>query len=240
MAKYKIHIPVTLLLITLAACVKNTPTPIPTFDTNIIPTMIAATLSAIPSSTLPASPTVAVSTTSTTTPIADTWSWHNIDLYSLELKLPRGWIISEINRRPEPTDFGSSITGHDCADYNISNPDGSIIIFLSPNCGFAEGFGDYCPKDTTILSKQSDKNIIVRYYDQEKSTYIYTRAGLATISDNQGTRSEMLCSSPPILSFGEGEKLKFLHIESRYSGPNTNTNQVLATVDEIVLSIGEQ
>jgi hypothetical protein len=240
MIKSKNFISVIFLLSILVACVNNTPTSIPTIDAYQISTIIAATLTAIPSATSLPIPSATVSPMPTVTSIIDVWTWHNIDLYTLELKLPYGWIISEVNRRPEPIDFGGPITGHDCADYDISNPDGSMRIFLLPTCGFAEGVGDYCPKDTVIVSKQSDKSVIVRYYNQDKSAYIYTRAGLATISDNQGTRSEMLCSNPPIISFGKGQNLRFIHIEFQYLGTDLNIDQILTTIDKIILSIGEQ
>jgi len=232
MKNSSILISVVFLLSILTACAGNMPTSTPTNDADKIATIVAATLSAIPSATIIPTPT--------DTPIVDKWTWHNINLYSLKLKLPLGWTISEVNRRPEPTNPGDPKTGHDCADYNISNLYGTMKVSLLPTCGFADGVGDSCPSDSVIVDKQSDTSVIVRYYNQDKSTYTYTSAGLARISDNQGTRSEMLCSNPPIISFGEGQNLRFVHIEFQYLGTDTNIDQILATTDEIVLSIGEK
>jgi hypothetical protein len=232
MRKSSTLISVMFLLCALTACTGNIPTPNPTSEADNIATIVAATLSAIPSAT--------IAPTSTDTPVIDAWTWHNIDLYSLKLRLPSGWTISEINRRPEPTNPGDPITGHDCADYDISNSDGTIKISLLPTCGFASGVGDSCPSDSAIIDKQSDTSMIIRYFDQGRSAYIYTKAGLATISDTQGTRSEILCSNPPILSFGEGQNLRFIQTEFQFLGTDVDLDQILVTVDEIVLSIGEQ
>lgn len=232
MRKSSVLISVVFLLCVLTACAGNTATPNPTNDADDIATIVAATLSAIPSAT--------IAPTSTDTPVIDEWTWHNIDLYSLKLKLPSGWTISEINRRPEPTNPGGPITGHDCADYTISNSDGTMQVSLFPICGIAGGVGDTCPGDSVIVDKQSDTDMIIRYFDQGKSVYIYTHAGLATISDTQGTRSEILCSTPPILFYGEGQNLRFIQTEFQFLGTAAELEQSLVTIDEIVLSIGEQ
>jgi hypothetical protein len=231
MKKSSALITVMFLLCALTACTGNTSTPNPTSEADNIATIVAATLSAIPSAT--------IAPTSTDTPVIDEWTWHNIDLYSLKLKLPSGWTISEINRRPEPT-IPAPITGHDCADYTISNLEGTIQLSLFPICGIAGGVGDSCPGDSAVIDKQSDTGMIIRYFNQDKSAYIYTYAGLATISDTQGTRSEILCYNPPILSFGEGQNLRFIQTEFRFLGTAADLDQVLVTIDEIVLSIGEQ
>jgi hypothetical protein len=225
-------ISVVFLVSMLTACVNNIPTSTPTSVTGNIATIVPTTLTAIPSATIMPTPT--------DTPIVDEWTWHNIDLYALKISLPLGWTISEVNRRPEPTNPGDPITGHDCADYNISNSDGTLKVSLLPTCGFADGAGDSCPNDSVIVGKQNDTSVIIRYFNQDKSAYIYTSAGLATISDTQGTRSEMLCSNPPILSFGEGQNLRFIQTEFQYLRTGGNIDQILATIDEIVLSIGEQ
>ena len=232
MKKSSALISVMFLLCALTACTGNTSTPNPTSEADNIATIVAATLSAIPSATL--------APTSTDTPVIDEWTWHNIDLYSLKLRLPSGWTISEINRRPEPTNPGGPITGHDCADYTISNSDGTMQVSLWPICGIAGGVSDSCPGDSVIVDKQSDTRMISRYFDQGKSAYIYTRAGLTTISDTQSTRSEILCYNPPVLSFGEGQNLSFIQTEFQFLGTDADLDQILVTIDEIVLSIGEQ
>ena len=123
-------------LIMMSACGNNPSTQTPLDNSSAIATIVAATLSAIPSVT--SAPTLAATSmpNQTTPPIADEWIWQIIDLYALRLKLPSGWNISEINRRTESTNNGYPTPEHDCAEYNISDPDGTIQIFLKPECVF--------------------------------------------------------------------------------------------------------
>ncbi|MBI5353388.1 MAG: hypothetical protein HZB50_12175 [Chloroflexi bacterium] len=240
MIKLKFISSAIVFMSTMVACSNNVPVSIPTINASEISTIIVATLSAIPTNTPQPIPSAIVSPIPTNSANTEGWIWHNIDLYALKIKLPIGWLITEINRRPEPTGIGGPITGHDCADYNISDPDGTMRISLLPTCGFAEGVGDSCPKDSIIVSKVSNKIVLIRYYVKNESVYIYTKAGLAAISDKYGTRSEMLCSSPPILSFGEDQNLRFIYIEFKYLGTDVDINQKLDLIDNVVLSIDEQ
>ena len=99
------------------------------------------------------------------TPVPESeWEQHYIDLYGLTIDLPHKWQIQEINRHPEPTGTGDPITGHDCAEYQISSFDNLTSILLRPSCGFSEGFpGVYLP-GTVVINPNSDGNKICRYF----------------------------------------------------------------------------
>ena len=228
MKKFSFLISTILLFGLLAACANNEP--LTTTNTDMIATIVAETLSAIP--------TVPLTPTPTNTPIIDEWTWHNIDLYSLKLKLPLGWTISEVNRKPEPTGNGNPITGHDCAEYQLTSADNLSVLFLRPACGFAEGFPGSYPSDTVIINREQEKFNVGRYFTDGK--FVYSDTYLYTYSDLTGDHQEMVCLSPPTVSFTKKDGVIMASIDFQYLGSDTNINQILTKVDEIILSISEQ
>ena len=248
MKKFSFLISTVLMLSLLVGCAGNEPASITTSETNMIATIVAGTLSAIPTDILTPVPSTAVSLAPMDISVSDEWAWHNIDLYNLKVNLPNGWSLSEVNRRQEPT----PMYGHDCADYIISNPDGTEKITLEPVCTVTGGIHSYCPIDTVVMAKHNDdlvhyftnfpdqRDITGRYYDQDKSAYIYTEIEMYSNSmvSNLDTPSvEMFCADPRILIF---EEQGFIFTMFQYLGNGTNIDQILTTADKIVLSISNQ
>jgi len=220
-------------LVLLVACTNNVSTPSPTNNDDIVATIVAGTLSAIS-----LTPTQTLMTIPTNTPVVDEWTWHNIDLYSLKLKLPPGWTINEVNRKPEPTEVGSAITGHDCAEYQITSADNFSVLFLRPVCGFAEGFPDSCPSDSIVISRQQEKFDVGRYFADGK--FVYANSYVLSYSDLSGDHEDMVCTFPPVVSFTKSEGFVTAGIDFQYLGNETNIDQILTDVNEIILSISEQ
>lgn len=227
MKKSSVLLSIVFLVGILTACSSNFPTPTPASDSNEIATVVAATLSAIPSA--------AIMPTSTDTPVVDDWVWHNIDLYSLKLNLPQGWVITELNRKPEPTNPGDPITGHDCAEYQINSFDNLSVLFLRPTCGFGEGFPGTYPPGTIVINPNSNNQKIGRYFNGTE--YEYSDLILFSYSDLTGDHEETVCLEPPVIIIGDG--LDFIAISTtfQYLGPQEQKEKILETVDMIILSI---
>ena len=136
----------------------------------IVGTMVAKTLTAIPTITLVSSSTVMP----TRFPGID-WLQHSIELYGLTLSLPGDWQIQEINHRPEPTNPYDPITGHDCADYQISSPDNLSVLTLQPTCGFSEGFPGEYPADTIIINPMNAQAGIGSFDDNTIGHFLMAR-----------------------------------------------------------------
>ncbi len=236
MKKSIITLYVITLLSFLAACVSNNSTQDTSSDEDKVATIVAGTLSSIPSPS--PMPIETLMPTLTNTPVVDEWTWHNIDLYSLKLKLPSGWTISEVNRRPEPAGIENSITGHDCAEYQLISADKLSVLSLRPTCGFAEGLPGSCPSDTVIINRQQEKFDIGRYFTNGK--FVYANAYLLTYSDLTGDHQEIACVSPPRVGFTKVDGFTMADIDFQYVGNETNIDQILTEVNEIILSISEQ
>lgn len=241
---------VIILLSLLSACVGSTSTPDSIDDTDVVATIVAGTLTAFPTATT--EPTIMP--VNTPTPTAEVWMWQNIDLYSLKIYLPTGWTLNEVNRRPEPEQY--QIYGHDRADYVISNPEGTEKILLFPTCVFFGGAGDICPVDTVFMSttnpdtisyysgeddiiawfSNKSRDLLARYYDSEKDSYIYTDVAFPPL---QGIVT-LACKEPPITVFGENQDLRFVSVEFQYTGASSDLEQTFSKIDKIILSLGEQ
>ena len=182
-------------LISLAACARQTTTPVPTSGlpaypitspeantgggaTNLAPTAYPAPATSRPAPTFTLLPPLVILTP------ADTSAWQTttLELFSLTLNLPPGWTAQETNRRPEPTDPGDPQRGHDCADYLLTSGDGQTIITLKPTCGFAEGGSGAWPDDTVVVTQLSDNKgpCVVRFFDSSKSIYVYSLGYVST------------------------------------------------------------
>jgi hypothetical protein len=208
----------------------------------IVGTMVAKTLTAIPTITLVPSSTLVP----TLIPGID-WLQHSIELYGLTLSLPSDWRIQEINRRPAPTNSYDPITGHDCADYQISSPDNLSILTLQPICGFSEGFPGEYPADTIIINPMNGQagigsfkdNTIGRFFNGTE--YSYSHCYLLTYEDLTGSHETNVCTSPPVMAYGYGEGKDFVWvgINLKYAGPGEQIANAFAIVDKIVLSIAK-
>jgi hypothetical protein len=196
-------------------------------------------VSTTPTTNLPTQtqPTQQVQPTTMPTSTQLGWKPYKINLYGIDLNIPDSWVVQEVNRRPEPTSPGSPIKGHDCADYKVKNNDGSVVLSVLPTCGFADGGADSWPNDAAIVKDKGNNSWIIRYFDSTKIAYIYSDAGQATISDEQGTRLEKTHASPPIIAIKKGEDLIFMVLELKYTGNEANKAQQLQIVDTIVASI---
>ena len=250
MKKISFLISTVILFSLLSACASNEPAIITTNDADKIETIVAGTLSAIPTATI-----IPVPSTPTNTPIFDEWIWQNIDLFSLKVNLPSGWTISEVNRRPEP-DQRQAKYGHDCADYVISNPEGTDKILLFPTCGWFDGAGDFCPNDTVFMSltdtnlvtyhdnsgdiiahfSNNSSELLARYYDSANGNYIYTDVVFPPL---QGVVS-LACKAPPITVFGSDQTLRFVSVEFETSDKDAELVKTLELIDKIILSMSEQ
>ena len=174
-------------------------------------------------------PTETPVTLPTETSTTAEWTTHTIDLYTLQLETPSDWSIVELNRQAEPTD-GGLVLGHDCAEYSITNPDGTIQLHLSPACGLGEGASFLCPPDTTIIGTSPNGSELVRFYESNSMTYGYTEA------DSELT----YCSDSPRLSFSDGGVPTYMEIVFDYTGNEENLPQTLEITDRIISSINSQ
>ncbi|HZM21863.1 MAG TPA: hypothetical protein VFC02_08970 [Anaerolineales bacterium] len=218
------------LLGLLTACSNSASTQESLSDEDKIATIVAGTLSAIPTVTLTPMPT--------DTPVVDEWIWHNIDLYSLKLKLPTGWTVSEANRKPEPTGMGNPIIGHDCAEYRLASADNLSVLWFRPVCGFAEGFPGSYPPDTIIINPQSENDKIGRYFTDGK--FVYAEVLVHSYEDLTGKHEETVCISPPTVRITKKDGSVRASIDLEHLGDQTNIDKILTTADEIILSISEQ
>ena len=214
-----------MILVLLTACTGNTLTPSSTNNADAVATIVAGTLSAIA-----LTPTQTLTPVPTNTPVVDEWTWYAIDLYSLKLKLPSGWIITEVNRKPEPTEGGSTTTGHDCAEYRLASTDDLSVLWFRPVCGFAEGFPGSYPPDTIIINPQSENDKIGRYFTDGK--FVYTDVLVHSYEDLTGKHEETVCISPPTVSITKREGFVAASIDFQYLGNETNnkTNKITPLV----------
>jgi predicted small secreted protein len=231
-----------ILLSLFTACGSDNATQGTLRDEDQVATIVAGTLEVIPtSSPIPTEP-IATIQSPTSTPNGDSWVWHTIELYQISLKLPSGWTISEINRRPDPTPIEVNPTPqHDCAEYIINNSGNTINLLLKPSCGISGGGPDYCPNDIVMFSRQSDAvvhyvehgDLIGRFYDSDKSAYIYTGIGFPVLYE----QIQLACYYPENVSIKKEQGSEFIYVEFQYIGNETDIDQNLKLVDEIVLSI---
>jgi len=167
--------------------------------------------------------------TSTTTPAP--FFQYTIDMYGLNLELPMGWIIQEANRRPEPPGIESLAMGHDCADYIVTNPEGSARLTIYPPCEASEGMPIVCPSDMVSIADSGTDKVIGRYFDDGRGAYIYTQAFTGTSSPNG--QDALSCYDNPILAIDGA----FIRIEFQYVGIDAGKEAMLKLIDQIVLSI---
>jgi hypothetical protein len=168
------------------------------------------------------------------TPIPESdWEQQYIDLYGLTIALPHKWQIQEINRHPEPPN--DPITGHDCAEYQISSFDNLASILLRPSCGSSEGFPNAYYPGTIVINPNSDENKICRYFTEGE--YVYSIYGLHRYEDLTGYHQEPTCFSPPAVLIGGEQDFIPISISFEYLGPQEQLEKILETVDRIVLSI---
>lgn len=170
----------------------------------------------------------------------DNFTRRSLDLFGIALEAPADWTVSEVNRRPEPAGMPAGVGwGHDCADYSIGSADGSVRMVLRPTCGLFEGASDTCPADAVpILEPRPDGSNVLRYFDGSRALYVYARAGMAEISDANGTRQELRCSAPPTVAIGASPKIIVAALELQYSGPPEGLAGALANADRVAASIG--
>jgi len=174
----------------------------------------------------------------TVTPDVPRWDEREIELYGFSLELPLEWVIQEINRRPEPSDdLMAPQIGHDCAEYIISNPDGTELLYLNPVCGYTDGSGEDCPVDTVLLETRGETGVIVRYYNSSQSRHIFSEARFATLISSQGESKKMLCFRPAVMVFETEAATIFVNVEYEYLGSDGDIEAALETVDRIVISI---
>ncbi len=181
---------------------------------------------------------IAVEIPPSPTPATSQWQTQKIDLFGFTLDLPQNWTITETNRRPESTDDPMfPIMGHDCADYEIANPDGSERLYINPICGYADGSGDACPLDTVLLETRGETGVLVRYVEESSGRYIFSEARFATLLDRSGEIKQMLCFRPPVMVFEIPNFTQFVQVEYQFSGAPENREVALAIVDRIVTSL---
>lgn len=204
-------------VVTEIAQLIETPTPEPTIvpSNTPEPTATAAIPTEIPTSLPNANPE---------------WITHIIDLYPLQLNLPAGWTITEVNRQEEPTDWGL-VLGHDCADYIIANSDSTLQIHLLPACGLGEGANFLCPSDTAIIGPSIYPDLhIVRFQFPNSQAFGYTEAG----------DELMYCADSPRISYRDGDVNSYMLVELDYAGNEAELPQLIEITDEIIRSITAQ
>lgn len=166
------------------------------------------------------------------------WVEQIIDLYGFLVELPDGWTIQEVNRRPEPSDDPMAPqVGHDCAEYIISNSEGTEKLYLYPVCGYTDGAGEDCPADTVLLATRGETGVIVRYYDSSQSRYIFSEARFATLISSEGESKRMLCFRPAVMVYEKEESTTFVNVEYENLGSDADIEAALEIVDRIVISV---
>lgn len=156
-------------------------------------------------------------------------------LYGFEFTLPQSWILSEVNRRAEPSESYGATNGHDCAEYVIKSPDDYIKLHISPICGYADGGGQPLPKDAVVIKKiegSADNGVYARIF--EANTYLYVSAGETEIDDSTGKHVEMYYGG--MLTLKKNGKDEILgSISAIYSGPDSVKDSYLKEADKVVL-----
>jgi hypothetical protein len=157
-------------------------------------------------------------------------------LYGLQLDLPAGWSIEEINRRAEPAGPADPKYGHDCADYIIQNQARNALMLIQPECGFLDGGSDVWPEDGVQLVGENAKSI-VRFLDSESGMYKYTQGWITQLTEGNNVQEMRTVSSPPILSIQDGDAITFLQVGFQTSLTGDELQAVLLQADQIILSI---
>lgn len=150
------------------------------------------------------------------------WKEQTIVLYHTSLSIPENWILQETNLR----DF----YGETCADYTISNPEGTLWIFIRPICGAADGFYRQCDANTEVIQRSNGDHFIVRYLDILTEKIVYTQASIQ--AGPGSTETSMQCLDPPVF-FSFGDRAAFIEYQS-FGGDFFGS---LPIIDRIILSI---
>lgn len=156
-----------------------------------------------------------------------------IDLYGLSVELPTRWTLTEINRRPEPSEMPNLVRGHDCADYEIEDPEGTIKITFQFICGFGDGGGLELPPTAVKLTEQNNEGI-ARIVEGDNIKYV--DYGPVKISDLEGTRTEDYYSN--IISFDSSTDNNLVGTATAiYLGEESEFQHIIQSVDNIILSV---
>jgi hypothetical protein len=166
------------------------------------------------------------------------WRSETLSLYSVSVSLPEGWVLQEVDRRPEPLEEYNERTGHDCANYLIMSSDGYMKLNISPVCGFADGGGYPLVSDAVIVKSAPHANeggVIARVL--ESGDYIYGSAGEVSIEDENGKRKEVYFGR--YMSFSKDDPGPSGTISGIYSGPEDLRESYLKISDQIVASFAQ-
>jgi hypothetical protein len=155
-------------------------------------------------------------------------------MYGLNLELPMGWTIQETNRRPEPSGIESLAMGHDCADYVVTNPEGSARLAIYPSCEASSRTPVVCPTDAVSIVRSEANDVVIRYFDTVRGAYLYMQALTGTPSPDG--QEVLFCYKKPALAI-DGV---FVQIEFQYVGIEADKESMLKLIDQIVLSIGKR
>lgn len=205
-----------------------TPQPAPSTPAVITPLPLPnQTTDAAPLSTEPIMPSVSEPTI---------WNKQRIELFKIELDLPEGWTIQEINRRPEPTAQDVPAVGHDCADYFIVDTSQLIKLSLSPACGFMSGGSEIWPEDAVIIKEKAENSFIIRYFDQTRAMYWYSEGGIGSQEDEEGTKELKLRPDPPIINLGNDQNFLFLVVQFQYMGSKPEEQQIALSISDKIVS----
>ncbi len=137
--------------------------------------------------------TTAVRPQSTSTPrstSAPVWRAHVIPGV-MTIPYPAGWRALDYTWVTEQ--------GISCPAVELDAHDGQVQVFVEVRCDLREGIAGPCPAGSETVHQRGGE-YLVRYPDTEEAgLYRYTTAGKAQVSDEQGTRAEMMCAQPPTL-----------------------------------------
>ncbi len=231
------------LISLLAACAGSGPGTTPARDNGKIATMVEGTLSAIQTARLPSTPAADSLPTAAKIQIPDVWVWHYIELCDFQIQLPPGWVVNESARWREPVGPTYPTPDHDCAEYRVSNPDGTMQLFLIPECVVFEAGPDDCPNDIVLMSRQSEAvvhyfdigDLIGRFYDGSKSAYIYVEVGFPLLRE----QISMACYMPANIVLKGETHMNFVRIEFRHPKFETDHDPILELADRIVFTLSK-
>lgn len=171
----------------------------------------------------------------TNVPLNITWTSRLIDLYKIGLDLPEGWTIKEVNRRPEPTGPTDPKRGHDCAEYELTDEQKQGVLYIQPLCGYGDGGASEWPDNTVIIKEVNNLRAIIRFFDTNSSSYIYSIGYKPEAANVKGTTAHILS-----LNFDQSENSLVTFVSVKYVGPKNKETEYLTVTDKIVSSLQRQ
>ncbi len=163
---------------------------------------------------------------------------YTIPLYNLALYLPQNWTITEVNRRPEPTNPGDPVNGHDCAEYTIANPNQNSLS-LKPTCGFDDGGASDQPSGAVTVKMLSKNSSIIRFPTKENNIGYgtgYKSPELTISGTDQLYTDKITIDKSGVIGSGSGN-IMFITIRANYHGSADQAPAFFTETDKIVSSL---